>query len=414
MMKKISSVVKLGLVSGVLVVGFGGCVSSSQNNNSPEKKAMMKMLMQRMSAMPINAKREKQTPIKKDLINESTLISKLETYPKTSNGVKFQKRKDGFTINGKSVYLDPEGKIVNYGYDWKDGSFFYLIKISDSSYKIKFNRVSSNKPSLDIAYVKKGNGNYLIETVSGKKFNGQGLILTSKGFIVTREGSAFIYNVGKETKNFATPTGWHIAYFQNGNIASTQFLLLERDVEKQNSSNPLADFWTATKELGNALGISKKEDYKLIDLNNPSKGYLINITLGDKEIQTLSECKRQNKFVQRCSQMDTRNSLYEPNGLKNFSHYYWSITWFKGKNTIFSISKESTNRKIYIRDLKTGKTVEVASRITGFPEFTAVQNKDGLVEIFVNGGFLPNVGNKDAESFLAENPDISPEKKKDK
>ena len=409
-MNKISSIIKLGLVSTVVLIGSSGCMSTAPKNNSPEKEAMLKMLVQKMSDVSVRTQKEERVVTKKNLISESSLVSKVNSYPKNIDGVKFTKRKDGFSINEESVYLDPEGKIVNYGYDWKNGSFFYLIQVSDSSYKIKFNRVASNKPSLDIAYVTKGSNSYSIETVSGKKFNGQGLILTSKGFIVTRENSAFIYTVGKETKNFTTPTGWHIAYFQNGDVASTEFLLLERDVEtKSSSSNPLgqlSELFTAAKELGNSLGINKKQDYKLVDLNNPSTGHLINITLGDKEVQSFSNCKRQNRFVQKCSQMDVRNSLYEPNGLKNFSHYYWSVTWFKGKNTIFSVSKESSHRKIYIRDLKTGKTVEAASRITGFPEFSATQDKNGLVKILVNGGFLPSVGNKNAEKFLTENPKI--------
>lgn len=413
-MKKILSVTKVTLLSSLLAFGLGGCVSSGEKS-SPEKTAMLKMLMARMSNVPTNQNIEKKASIqKRELISESELLNSLESYPKSSSGVKFEKRKDGFTINGKSVYLDPEGEIVNYGYDWKDGSFFYLIKISDGNYKIKFNRVGSNKPSLDIAYVEKGRSNYLVETVSGKKFNGQGLILTSKGFIVTREGSAFIYNVGQNSKNFATPNGWHIAYFQNGDVASTQFLLLEKDVEVENSSNPLSGLWNATKELGNTLGISKKEDYKLVNLNNPQEGYLINVTLGDKQIHLYSDCKRQNRFVQRCSQMDSRNSLYEADGSKNATHYFWAITWFKGKDTIFSVTQESGYKKIYVRNLKTGKTVEIASRITGFPEFSAVQDKNGLVKVYVSGGLLPNVQNTDAEELLKNNPDISDSSKKDK
>ncbi len=88
-------------------------------------------------------------------------------------------------------------------------------------------------------------------------------------------------------------------------------------------------------------------------------------------------------------------------------NYYWAITWFKGKNSIFSVTKEASDRKIYIRDLNTGKTVEVASRITGFLGFDAVQDKNGLVKIYVDGGLWPSIKNSDAETFLKENPDIS-------
>ncbi len=391
---KRSLILKFSLIS-ILIVGLSGCMGGTQKN------------LRVAHTKYINA-----TP--EQVKAQASLAQMVSKYPKSKQGVKFEKLKDGFTINGDEAYLDPEGEIVNYGYNWKDGSFSYLIKLSGDTFKIKFNRVNSNQESIDVATLQRRGSTFFVETKTGEKFRGSGLILTSNGFIVTRKSSAFIYTVGEKTKRFTTPSGWHIAYFQNGDVASTNFLLLEKNKEKESggmfAKTAIGELWTATKELGNALGINSKEDYMLINIDNPSKTYPINITLGDKEVALYSQCERQNRYVRKCDKMDMRVSLYQPNGLKNTSHYYWSVQWFQGKNTIYSITKESTHKKVLIRDLNSGKTVEAAYRLTGFPEFSTKQDDNGVVKLHVEGGLLPSVDIVDAEELLNKNPDVSPKK----
>jgi hypothetical protein len=393
-MKRLT-VLKSILVSAILIVGFSGSMGGTQKNLRAAHTQYMNATSAQVKA-------------------QSALAQKILKYPKSKQGVKFEKSKDGFTINGDNIYLDSEGRIVNYGYNWKDGSFSYLIKLSEDTFKIKFNRVESKQKSIDIATIKRQGSIFFVETNTGEKFRGRGIILTSNGFIVTRNSTAFIYTIGEKTKQFTTPSGWHIAYFQNGDVASTKFILLEKDKESESggmfAKTALGELWTATKELGNALGINSKEDYMLINIDNPTKTYPINITLGDKEVALYSQCKRQNRYVQKCDKMDMSVSLYKPNGMKNTSHYYWSILWFQGKNTVYSITKESTHKKVLIRDLNGGKTVEAAYRLTGFPEFFTEQDGNGVVKLHVEGGLLPSVDITDAEEFLNKNPDVSPKK----
>ncbi len=389
-MKNLSSIVKLGLVSAVMTVGFSGCVGGTSSKNLRVAKAKY-----------INTSSE-------TIQAQSSLAKQISMYKTSKQGVKFKKMKDGFAINGNDVYLDPEGDIVNYGYNWKDGSFTYAIKLSSNQYKIKFNRVESGKKSIEIANLTRKGSMFFVETKTGEKFRGNGLILTSKGFITTRNKSAFIYTMGEKTKQFTTPSNWHIAHFQNGDVASTKFLLLEKDIDYK-KGNSLGEFFNATKELGAVFGLTKKQDYMLISIDNPSKHYLLNNTLGDKEIEVLSRCKRQNRYINLCDQVDYKKSLYQQNGLRNFEHYYWTITWFKGKNTTYSITKEYGDRKVLVRDLNTGKTVEAANRISGFNSFTSVQDSDGVVKIHVDSGLLEGVDIDDVEKFLADNPDITEE-----
>ena len=135
-----------------------------------------------------------------------------------------------------------------------------------------------------------------------------------------------------------------------------------------------------------------------------------NITIGDKEVQILSQCKRQNRYISLCDQVDYKTSLYQQNGLKNFEHYYWSIMWVQGKNSTYSITKERGDVKVLIRDLNTGKIVEAANRISGFNSFTAIQNSDGVVGIHIDSGLIKGVDIDDVEAFLEKEPNIESEK----
>ncbi len=382
-MKNFLLIIKLGLFFSI-IIGFTGCINQSNIHVRPAQSKNMILTNEQKTA-------------------HQKLAQEILKYPKSQKGVKFQKLKDGFSIND-DVYLDSEGEIVNYGYDWKDGSFTYLIKISPKEYKIKFNRVNSNQKPLEIATLKRDGNSINVETTTNEQFRGNGIILTSKGFIVNRDNSAFIFNIGEETKQFTTPSSWHIAYFQNGDVASTKFILLEKDAIR--SQNKLKQFWQQTLDLGNTLGLYTKNDYMLINIENPKKKYLLNISIGDKEIMILSECKKHNRYIALCDQVDYKNSLYQQNGLRNFEHYYWSIMWFQGKNTNFSISKERGDVKVLIRDLNTGKTVEAANRISGFNSFTALQDADGIVKVHIDSGLLKGVDIDDVEAFLEKEPDI--------
>ena len=407
------------LISSLLAMTMmvvSGCSSKSSNvqdnlsaaEQTRLKQALLKKIRMQLN-MPSERHEEKQkedsTPVKEVAnVSESELLSKIEKLPLSQKGVKFTKRRDGFVIDNKQSYIDPEGSITNYGYNWKDGSFCYAIKVAPNSYKIKYNTAVNPGEAVDIATMQREGNTYAVTTVSGKKLNGKGIIMTSKGFIVVRDATAFNYVIGKGIQTFVAPQGWHIASFQNGDVASTNFILLERDPATTSSSslNPFADLIKSTKELGNAFGVIEKKDYMLVSLQNPDKKYKLNITLGEKEVALYSQCRQTSRYYQQCDQMDMRESLYSPNGLKNFNHYYWNITWFSGKNKIFAVVKEGNNRNVNVLDLQTGKKVTVASRVTGFPEFEAIQDNTGTVKLHVAGGFLPSVDVTNVEQKLTE------------
>ena len=401
----LSTVAALAIITGCSGKSYEPqSVSLSPQEAAELKQALLKKLRSDFSpqsqetAAPVQKTGNDNIPI----VSEEELKAKVEKLPLSTTGVKFTKRRDGFMINDTNAYIDPEGAIVNYGYDWKNGTFSYMIETAPGHYKIKYNTAENKNDAVEIATVKRSGNKYFVTTASGKKLSGKGLILTSKGFIVIRDATAFTYNAGEGVYNFIAPKGWHIASFQNGDVASTHFMLLERDQKASSGSrlNPFADLLKSTQELGNALGVMQKNDYMLISLNNPKQRHMLNITLGEKDVALYSECRNTSRYYQKCDQMDMRESLYQPNGLKNFNHYYWNVTWFSGKDKVFAVTKESNNRNVNVIDLESGKKVTMASRVTGFPEFEAVQDNTGTVKVHVAGGFLPSVDISSAEGKL--------------
>jgi hypothetical protein len=64
----------------------------------------------------------------------------------------------------------------------------------------------------------------------------------------------------EEAKTFVTPEGWHIATFQNGDVASTKYLLLERTIDSSKKNDSVFGFVESSKELLSDVALLWKED----------------------------------------------------------------------------------------------------------------------------------------------------------
>ncbi|WP_286336628.1 hypothetical protein [Hydrogenimonas cancrithermarum] len=396
----------MACVTAILLSGCGAASNEADALSPEQKQALFQALMQKMqqpSSSPVQKSASLHHAVENatKTLDEKELLAKIGEYPSAATGIRLERKSDGFLLNGEKMYVDFEGPIVRLGYDWRSGDAFYIVKLSNDTYRIKYQKMLSGRDPLTVGLIRRDGLSMRVETVTGKRFNGRNIIPTSKGFVVTREKTAFVYEVGKRPVTFIAPEGWHIAAFQNGDVATTGFILLERDGESE-TGNPFSDLMKSTVELGNALGVTTKSDYMLVNMKNPTQRKMINVTLGEKEVALFSQCRKQNRYVRICDTMEIKKSLYQPNGLKNFNHYYWNIHWFKGKKNIFSITKESNNRVVLVSDLEHNRSVEVASRVTGFPEYVAKQSRDGVVKVHVEGGLLPSVDIDDAEAVLDE------------
>ena len=70
------------------------------------------------------------------------------------------------------------------------------------------------------------------ETITGQKINGNSIILSSDGFIISQNNGLVEYKIGMPVTSYAHPKGFKLAQLQRGDVASTGLLLLEK-MERQ-------------------------------------------------------------------------------------------------------------------------------------------------------------------------------------
>lgn len=152
------------------------------------------------------------------------------------------------------------------------------------------------------------------------------------------------------------------------------------------------------KALGSTLGIGKKEDYALLNIDS-KKLLPINISMGGKQVQVMSSCRKRNAIVSQCDQMDSYESLYQSNGTHNMTHYFWRINWFNVTGRPVLVSQEGGLTKVATTDLNTGKKVILFERAMGIASFNATQGSDGKITVSAQMGFTTETKN-DVVSLL--------------
>jgi hypothetical protein len=146
------------------------------------------------------------------------------------------------------------------------------------------------------------------------------------------------------------------------------------------------------KALGSTLGISKKEDYALLNIDT-QKLVPINISMEDKRVQVMSRCRKINALVADCAQMDSYDSLFQPNGMHNMTHYFWRINWFNANGRPILVSQEGGLTKVAATDLAADKKVMLFERAMGIASFSASQDIDGKINVSAQMGFSTETKN---------------------
>jgi hypothetical protein len=85
--------------------------------------------------------------------------------------------------------------------------------------------------------------------------------------------------------------------------------------------------------------------------------------------------------------MDSYESLFQPNGLHNMTHYFWRINWFNAGGRPILVSQEGGLTKVAATDLATGKKALIFERLMGIASFNADQGVDGKISISAQMGF---------------------------
>lgn len=316
--------------------------------------------------------------------DEAELSAAMDQWPALAQGVSFERFRDGFAIDG-ARYLDPEGRITSYGFDAGTGDFTYLAQTGAGQFVLKAGRAASGAEPMEIGKAESRNGMWTVVSATGKKLAGARLIPLARGFIVARDNTGYRYVPGKGMTSFAAPEGFSIAPLQSGNVSGTGYLLLERNPE-QPSGGSLGALVGSFKSLGSTLGMTRKEDYALLNIDN-GKLVPINIAMEDKQVQVMSACRQRNYLMAVCDRMDSYESLFQANGAPNMTHYFWRINWFNAGGRPILVSQEGGLTRVIAADLDSGKSTPLFERAMGIASFTAVQDRDGKIHVSAQMGF---------------------------
>ena len=381
------------------------------NNLTPEQQKQLLTLLLRQqlggaqqqgAALPLPLAPNNAVPQR----TEASLAADFRQFPTLTQGVQFERFRDGFAINGQR-YIDAEGKITSYAFDAQSGDFTYLAETHPGEFVLKAGRAMTQSEPITIATAQKQGMIWQVTAATGKKFTGYRLIPSSRGFVIARDNTGFRYVPGSGTTNIVAPEAFSIAALQNGDIANTGYILLERTPTSNGTQpgNSLGALFSAVQSLGSVVGVGKKEDYALLNMDN-GRVVPVNISLESKQVQVMSACKQKNFLIAKCAQMESFESAFEPNGTRNMSHYFWRINWFNVPGRPVLVSQEGGLGKVTATDLNSGKKVMLFERALGIASFAAIQDANGKINVTAQMGFSSE-SRQDVLALLDSLPNVA-------
>jgi hypothetical protein len=321
--------------------------------------------------------------------------------------VELSARRDGLLVNGR-VFADPEGAMRAYSYDVVSGDVTYQIA-SNGGLVFKYFNPSTGVDPVILGNAAITSSGIQINLLSGSTLGGDSVIPMPRGMLVARGANLFVYEPGKAIQTVSIPDGWVLAPFQRGSVGATRTVLLENvnASNQQKDSSGLGSLLSATKSLGQLLGMNKTEDYAFLNLDT---GRLIklNISVDGKVQMVLSNCRKRNNFVNDCATASSFQSLYAPDGSRNRLHYFWQANWYQTPTGPIAVVQEGGLVDLFIIDLSTGKRVTAFHRAMGMTSTDTSQSSDGVVKVSASWLFQDHVI-ADAASFLSSNPEVGSE-----
>ena len=272
----------------------------------------------------------------------------------------FERGNDGFRVNGQP-YIDPDGKVLDFGADAATGLVTYLVDGGDGTALVKLHNAKSNGNPVLAGRLRTNGNRSTFEGVDGQSAGGDAIVPMGRGLLVTRDESVVLVDWETGISAKALPEGFHAAAYQNGDVAGTRNILLERTRQPSAFGS-----YGSLKEL---FGKSDASDYAFYNLDT---GNLVNLqfTRGKNE-----------------ANFDTprgpvaRESIREQDGRPNYSHYYWSINWTNSKFGPLAVAIEKGLQDLNLIDLQTGTKHNVAHRGAGIQRFDLMPLADGDFEI---------------------------------
>jgi hypothetical protein len=212
--------------------------------------------------------------------------------------------RDGIRINNVN-FVDPEGKMTAYSYDVTTGDITYQIAApSKNSFVFKYFNPGKQVDPIVIATAQTSGNGLQVTTSSGAVMSGQGVAPMSKGIIVYRGNTLFVYEAGVGVKSSGIPDGWFVAQFQRGNVGATRHILIQNlsALTNMRDKGGIGGFIGSTMALASSLGISKKEDFALLNIDDGSM-VKFDISVEGTSQMILTNCQKRNSYFNECAEV---------------------------------------------------------------------------------------------------------------
>lgn len=291
--------------------------------------------------------------------------------------VVFSRRPDGFNVDGRP-YLDPDGRIVDFGGDGVSGMVVYVVDTGDGSALVKLMNARSGAQPMLLGHLSERGDTVSFRSVAGETAGGLKARPTSRGLVFLRDGSAVTYDWQTGAKAIALPEGFAMAEFQNGDVGGTRHVLLERvDSRRVKPDKILTDavsmFRTVTGQK------DKSFDYALFNVDTGSVVPL-NISAARNEVHKGYGCNHSG-LGRRCARWETANAIYEQDGRPNYSHYFWSLEWQNTAHGPLATAIENGLREVNVIRLSDGARFNAFDRGMGIQYFTTETLPSGSMKV---------------------------------
>lgn len=265
------------------------------------------------------------------------------------------------------------GGVIDFARDPYSNVTIQMVRLPNGNREIQRRKDSESKR---LATVKGREGKWLVELDDGTQLESADVQLTSRGFVAGTNARPISYTEAGGLVKLDWPIGFHTAKTQRGNVAQTGYVLLERDIGDKRG---LGGLMSSLGGVGTLLGVSRQEDYLLLDMHS-GKTYPLNISASGKDVTVMSNCRAKNAVINICRDAETRENLYDKYG-KNMSHYAWGIYWFRAPTGTYLAALEDGFRNVSITKLETGEKRIAFTRSMGISDFSAIQDESGRVSV---------------------------------
>lgn len=289
--------------------------------------------------------------------------------------------KDGLLVDGKR-FADAEGRATMFATDAGSGRVGYVVEGARSGTGlVKIARVDQPAEAVTIGQVARQGKTWQFTSATGKTLAGELFFPLVDGALLMRDSVGFRYVAGRGIEQVTVPTGWYPVPLQRGNVSTTGWMLLEKDLSADKAS-PLAALSSLTKWVGAV----DANEYALMELKT-GRLVEINLSADGKNAYSYSQCRQKNALVNVCDKMTSYESAFKFDGSPNPTHYLWKVDWQRGADgPILVASEGNLGSRLVGVNLDSGKKVVLFERALGVTLLNAQVSPDGTFSLAVRLG----------------------------